>query len=116
MARGGVFSKVNDIQNKLMVPLMTSPRGRKIFDRYITVISYTGRRSGDRFSTPVFYRRKGDTVTIRVALPDKKNWWRNFEGEGGPITLDLRGTQRTGRGTAVRDQRGRTTVTVALGS
>lgn len=53
----------------------------------ITMVSYAGRRSGRTFSIPVAYQRDGDQVTIRVDLPDAKNWWRNFTGDGGPVTL-----------------------------
>src|ERR1700722_13647096 len=56
MAPAGMFSKVNEAMNKVMVPLMASPRWRSTFDRFVAVVTYTGRRSGGHFSTPVFYR------------------------------------------------------------
>jgi hypothetical protein len=83
-------------------------------NRYLTVISYTGRRSGRTFSTPVGYRRSGDTVAIRVMMADSKNWWRNFTGDGGPLTLDLPGGPVTGHAVARRLRRNRVDVTVAL--
>jgi hypothetical protein len=47
--------------------------------------------------------------------PDNKTWWRNFLGEGGPITLlKLDGQDRTGHGVADRDDKGRVEVTVQL--
>jgi hypothetical protein len=47
--------------------------------------------------------------------PDAKSWWRNFLGEGGPITLlRLDGVDRTGHAVADRDEKGRVTVTVQL--
>jgi hypothetical protein len=47
--------------------------------------------------------------------PDKKTWWRNFTGDGGPITLtNFDGADRTGHAVAHRDERGRVTVTVAV--
>jgi hypothetical protein len=30
-------------------------------------------------------------VTIGVRFPDAKTWWRNFLGDGAPISLDLDG-------------------------
>lgn len=114
MARGGMFSRLNEGMNKVMVPLMASPRWRGAIEKHMTVVTYTGRRSGTEFSTPVYYRRNGDTVTIRVAQAAQKNWWRNFEGDGGPISLQLRGADRPGHAIANRDHRGRTTVTVTL--
>ncbi|WP_030438775.1 hypothetical protein [Actinoplanes subtropicus] len=95
--------------NACFASFESSPRWR----RHFTIITYTGRRSGRTFSTPVSYQRAGSTVTISVLMPDAKNWWRNFLG-GGPITLGLDGVQRTGHATSRRDDRGRVTVTVEL--
>jgi hypothetical protein len=82
--------------------------------RYLTVVSYTGRKSGRTFSTPVGYRRRGDVVTIQVMMADVKNWWRNFTGEGGPLTLDLDGGPVTGHAVARRLAKNRVEVTVRL--
>jgi hypothetical protein len=47
--------------------------------------------------------------------PDNKVWWRNFLGEGGPITLlKLDAGDRTGHAVADRDDKGRVKVTVQL--
>jgi hypothetical protein len=100
--------------NAWMVGLRDSPRVGKFVRRYITVATYTGRRSGRTISTPVGYQRKGDLVEIRVVMPDAKTWWRNFLGEGGPLTLELDGGERTGHATSQRDDKGRVTVRVQL--
>ncbi|WP_433498604.1 hypothetical protein ACQP1K_27620 [Sphaerimonospora sp. CA-214678] len=55
-----------------------------------------------------------NTVTIGVRFPDAKTWWRNFLAEGGPISLQLDGVDRTGHAVAGRDEKGRVTVTVRL--
>ena len=60
------------------------------------------------------YRRTGDTITIRVGLPDQKAWWRNFLGTGAPMTIHLVDGERTGHAIATRDDRGRVTVTLKL--
>jgi hypothetical protein len=82
--------------------------------RHLTIVTYTGRRSGRTFSTPVGYRRAGDTVTISVSLPERKTWWRNFTGDGGPVSLHLDGENRTGHAVAPVDGKGQVTVTVRL--
>ncbi len=87
MARGIFDSPVVDVINRAFVGLMNVPGVGAIVRRGLVVIRYTGRRSGKTFQTPVGYRRSGDTVTINIVGPDSKNWWRNFLGEGGPITL-----------------------------
>ncbi|MGI5504572.1 nitroreductase/quinone reductase family protein [Lentzea sp. JNUCC 0626] len=100
--------------NKLIVGLRDAPLVGKLVRKGITVVSYTGRKSGRTFTTPVGYQRKGDTVNIQVMMPDAKSWWRNFNGEGGPLTLELDGAQRTGHATSHRDDKGRVTVRVQL--
>ncbi|MEV6768462.1 nitroreductase/quinone reductase family protein [Nocardia sp. NPDC051030] len=85
-----------------------------LMGRGFAVITYTGRRSGKSFSTPVNYRRSGDGILIGVAMPDKKAWWRNFLDEGGAISIRFGGVDRTGHATARRDDRGRVTVKVRL--
>jgi F420H(2)-dependent quinone reductase len=85
-----------------------------LVNRNITMLGYTGRRSGRRFTTPVAYRRTGDEIIVNANLPETKTWWRNFLGDGGPVTLQLDGTERTGHAVATRDDKGRVTVTVRL--
>lgn len=101
--------------NACVTALRASPRWGRLLRRRMTVVTYTGRRSGRTFSMPVAYRRSSETVAITVALPERKRWWRNFTGEGGPITLDLDEGVRTGRAVAKADSRGRVTVTVRIG-
>jgi hypothetical protein len=100
--------------NKLVIGLRDAPLVGKYVRKGITVVSYTGRKSGRTFTTPVGYQRKGDTVEIQVMMPDSKTWWRNFSGEGASLTLELDGAERTGHATSHRDDRGRVTVLVRL--
>ena len=103
------------IVNKLFVGLIDAPVVGQLVRRALINIRYVGRRSGKTIATPVGYRRSGDTITINVMSPDAKSWWRNFLGEGGPITLlRLDGADRTGHAVADRDEKGRVTVTVQL--
>ncbi|MFC1411579.1 nitroreductase/quinone reductase family protein [Streptacidiphilus sp. N1-12] len=102
--------------NAAVSALVSSPRWGRLVGRSFAVITYTGRRSGRTVSTPVGYRRKGDVVTIAVMMPDAKTWWRNFTGDGGPMTLRLDGTERHGQALARRDDRGRVAVSVQLDS
>ena len=103
------------IVNTLFVGLIDAPVVGGLVRRGLLNIRYVGRRSGKTFETPIGYRRSGDTITIRVSMPDGKSWWRNFLGEGDPITLlKLDGRDRTGHAVAHRDDRGRVSVTVRL--
>ncbi len=101
--------------NRGAVALTHVPVLGGLVGRGLVEIRYTGRKSGRSFQTPVNYRLDGDRVTIAVMSPDAKRWWRNFLGEGGPITLlNFRGSDRTGHAVATRDDRGRVRVDVRL--
>jgi hypothetical protein len=116
MSRRLFNSPVVRIVNDAAVFLINAPVVGRLIGRGLVVIRYVGRRSGETFQLPVGYRRSGSDLVISVTAPDAKNWWRNFLGEGGPITLvNLNGEDRHGHAVANRDARGRVSVTVALG-
>ncbi|MGW6122761.1 nitroreductase/quinone reductase family protein [Nocardia sp. NPDC055165] len=98
--------------NTGVVALTNAPVIGKLLGKAFAQITYTGRRSGRTFSTPVNYRRSGDEYLIGVAMPDKKSWWRNFLGEGASVTLRIDGIDHPGHAIAHRDDRGRVTVRV----
>jgi hypothetical protein len=100
--------------NAPVAAIAASPRLGRILGRNITMISYTGRRSGRSFTIPVAYRRRGDEIEIAANMPDAKTWWRNFLGNGAPLTLLLDGTERAGHGVAHRDDNGHVTLAVRL--
>lgn len=82
---------------------------------HVAPITYTGRKSGRTFTLPVGYRISGDTVRITVAAPGEKSWWRNFLGEGAPMSIQFEDV-RTGHAVATRDGRGRVEVVLQLDS
>ncbi|WP_336084299.1 nitroreductase/quinone reductase family protein [Nocardia sp. SSK8] len=100
--------------NAGVVALTEAPVIGKLLGKSFTQVSYVGRRSGRTFTTPVNYRRSGDDYLIGVAMPDKKTWWRNFLGEGAPITLRLDGVDRPGHAITRRNDRGQVSVRVRL--
>jgi hypothetical protein len=98
----GTIERVgNPILNAITVPILES-RWSWLLERFIVTVSYTGRRSGKSVSTPVMYFKHGDIITIQVASPDSKKWWRNFLGEGAPITVHLPDGTRTGHAISSR--------------
>ncbi|OZF55448.1 hypothetical protein [Rhodococcus sp. 14-2470-1a] len=97
------FQRVAARFNALVRPLLNAPVVGRFVSGTITEVTYTGRRSGKQFSVLVGYRRRGDEVIIGVAMPDKKNWWRNFYPDGGPISIDLDGATRTGHAVTRKD-------------
>jgi hypothetical protein len=101
--------------NAFVTWLANAPLLGKVMSRKFVVIRYVGRRSGKVFETPVAYSRRDDGVVIGVAFPDNKSWWRNFLGEGGPITLvGLDGADQRGHAVAERDSAGHVSVRVRL--
>ncbi|TQF66417.1 hypothetical protein FK531_18125 [Rhodococcus spelaei] len=107
-------ARANCLANRLVVPALGVPLVGRTLGRGIVMIGYTGRRSGTRVELPVAYRRRGDHVLIRVAVPDGKSWWRNFTGAGGPLEVHLPGGTRIGHAVSGRDDAGAVTVVVAL--
>jgi len=55
------------------------------------LITFTGRKSGKTYTTPVDYSQDGDQVTIFTHA----NWWKNLRG-GAPVTLRMRGRDLQG--------------------
>jgi len=89
-----LLQRVARIVNHAVLPVVSSPRLRRMTG---------GRGPGAAVSLPVAYRSEGERLVIDVSLPDKKAWWRNFTGDGAPLTVRLDGVDRPGRGVAVRD-------------
>lgn len=102
------------IVNGCVARLALSPRWGRLVGRGIAMLTYTGRKSGRIFTIPIGYRRTADGILITVAMPDSKTWWRNFLGDGGPLSVRLDGVDRPGHAVARRDERGRVTVKVSL--
>ncbi len=115
MASGIFGSRLAGIVNVFFGGMIDAPIVGPLVRRGLIKIRYVGRRSGKTIQTPVGYRRSGDGVVINVMSPDAKTWWRNFLGEGGPITLlNSDGADRTGHAVARRDDSGRVNVAMRL--
>lgn len=111
---GRLVMRAAPLINAPVAALARSRRFGGLVNRNVTMLSYTGRRSGRTFSIPVAYRRAGDAIIVNANLPETKTWWRDFLGDGGPLTLQLDGTERAGHAVATRDGKGRVTITVRL--
>jgi F420H(2)-dependent quinone reductase len=96
------FRVMNRTVNPALRMVLRSPVHRLASGRF-ALITYTGRRTGREHTIPVFYRDKGGEVTIAVGWPDRKVWWRNLTGEGGPVRLLVRGEKLRGHAVATRD-------------
>jgi deazaflavin-dependent oxidoreductase (nitroreductase family) len=57
----------------------------------VLLITFTGRKSGKTYTTPVSYSQYGDQVYVFTHA----NWWKNLRN-GAPVTLRLRGRELQG--------------------
>ena len=115
MAKAFSDSPVVRVVNRVFVALMDAPLLGGLVRRGLVVIRYEGRKSGKTFELPVGYRRSGDVIVVRVGMPDRKNWWRNFLGDGAPLVfVGLDGADRAAHAVATRDAGGGVSVRATL--
>jgi deazaflavin-dependent oxidoreductase (nitroreductase family) len=62
-----------------------------IVSKTVLLITFTGRKSGKIYTTPVSYSQHGDQVTIFTHA----NWWKNLRSEA-PVTLRIQGRELQG--------------------
>lgn len=91
MSVDGILSRLNP----LFAALLRSPL-HPLLSPGLVLLTVTGRHSGRRYSIPVGYQRHGDELVVMVSEARRKKWWRNYY-EPGPVSVRLRGQDRSGR-------------------
>jgi deazaflavin-dependent oxidoreductase (nitroreductase family) len=81
---------VPPIVNRTMKFVLRSPM-HGIVDKQILLITFTGRKSGKTYTTPVSYSQSGNQVVIFTHA----NWWKNLRGDV-PVSLRIRGQDLQG--------------------
>jgi deazaflavin-dependent oxidoreductase (nitroreductase family) len=81
---------INDLGNRFM-PWLLRSRLHRLVSGSILLITFTGRKSGQTYTTPVQYMQQGSTLTVFTQR--RRVWWKNLRG-GAPVTLLLRGQPR----------------------
>jgi hypothetical protein len=76
--------------NPMMRILLRSPL-HFVQSKSLMLITFTGKKSGRHFTTPVRYVRIGDTV--RCFTAPENLWWRNLRG-GAAVSLRIEGKER----------------------
>ena len=99
-------SSVSPMLNKTMKFVLLSPM-HGIVSNYLTLITFTGRKSGKAYTTPVSYSQENDQVYIFTHA----NWWKNL-CNGALVTLRLRGRNIQGLADSVTEDK--QTVATAL--
>ena len=79
--------------NSLMTAALRTPGVRSAVGKKIALITFTGRRSGKTYTTPITYMKDGDTVTMLTK--GFRTWWRNLADEPA-VGLVLAGSPVTG--------------------
>ena len=100
---------------RIMKVLRSRGIAGRLLGRALTIITYTGHKSGKLYSMPVGYRRRGNTIVLQSKHgSETKTWWRNFLNDGRAITLWLDGAERVGHAIAVPDDQGNVIITVTF--
>ncbi len=81
---------VPPIVNRAMKFVLRSPMHGMVSNA-ILLITFTGRKSGKTYTTPVSYSQQGNLVYIFTHA----DWWKNL-GSDTPVTLRLRGREIQG--------------------
>lgn len=89
----------NAISNFFMKTIVNSPLHPLLGNRF-AVITFEGRKTGKRYSTPINVTQDGDNFTA-VSLRSR-NWWRNLRG-GRQAELRVSGRQYIVRGEVLED-------------
>lgn len=87
--------------NRVMSLILRLPLFHRIISHMILLITFTGRKSGKSYTTPVGYLQEDNTVLIMTKR--FRSWWHNFE-EPAPVTLLIRGKERRGQAQALTDE------------
>lgn len=83
--------------NRTMSWVLRSPLHR-IISGSVMLITFTGRRSGKRYTTPISYSRQGEQIIAFTHSP----WWKNLR-DGASVTLRLQGRDQQGYAQAIAD-------------
>ena len=82
-----MHSWINTLGNLFVKPLLRSPL-HFLLSGSLMLVTFTGRKSGKVYSTPVQYVRDGDSIVFFTQ--PARTWWKNLRG-GSPVTLRLKG-------------------------
>lgn len=83
--------------NRTISWLLRSPFHRMVSNS-IMLITFTGRKSGKIYTTPISYSRQGEQIIAFTHSP----WWKNLR-DGALVTLRLQGRDQQGYAKAVAD-------------
>ena len=71
-----------------------------LVSKTVLLITFTGRKSGKTYTTPVSYSQTGDQVNIFTHA----DWWKNMRG-GTSVALRIRGQEFQGRAEPIAEDK-----------
>ncbi len=99
---------VRTLVNAIATTILRSP-WHGIRSNRLLLLTFTGRKSGKEFTTPMRYVQEGETLRMKVVYP----WWKNLVGEA-TVRVLLRGEMRTGTAEVLPEEDGEVVVKVHL--
>ncbi len=99
---------VRILANAIATTILRSPWHGMRSDRLL-LLTFTGRKSGKEFTTPMRYVQEGETLRMTVVYP----WWKNLV-EQATVRVLLRGQMRTGTAEVLPEEDGEVVVKVHL--
>jgi deazaflavin-dependent oxidoreductase (nitroreductase family) len=94
-----IWRLFNKLNNPFMKWLLRSPL-HGIVSRSFMLITFTGRKSGRVYTTPVQYAQDGNR--LYVVTSEGYTWWKNLRG-GAAVQVCLRGRSLHGQASATTD-------------
>src|SRR5258708_33852539 len=91
---------VRILANAIATTILRSPWHGMRSDRLL-LLTFTGRKSGKKFTTPMRYVQEGETLRMTVGYP----WWKNLV-EQATVRVLLRGQRRTGTAEVLPEEDG----------
>ncbi|HEX9991172.1 MAG TPA: nitroreductase/quinone reductase family protein [Chloroflexia bacterium] len=88
---------MEDVGNPIISSRLRSAKPGKLSES-VLLLTFTGRKSGKEFTTPVGYTRHGDTLTVFTGRP----WWKNLQ-EIPNVRVRVRGRDLDGVAEVVTD-------------
>ena len=76
---------------------LRTPVLQRWLGRSTALITFTGRKTGRSYATPVSYARDGSTVVVLTRVG--RRWWRNLTGDA-PVEIRLAGHDHRATATA----------------
>ncbi len=101
-------ARVMRVINMLPGLILRSPIHR-LMSKKVMLLTFTGRRSGKRYTTPVAYVQVGEALLAGTERP----WARNLRG-GARVGVRLRGEHRSGVADVIDDEAGMSEAYAAI--